>query len=127
MKRLFLLALLALAAWFGWKKWPELVNRRPGHDLVVINDAGEGLERIRVVVDGQTLVCEHLDEGRTATLPFKVQNSSDLKLEFQWSRREGVMSWRGGMVPAGPMLQRHILRIQADGQVLYTTENKIVG
>ena len=125
MKRLFIVALLAFAAWFGWKKWPEFANSRPGHDLVLINNSDEALERLRVTVDGKTLVCERLEDGKTAVIPFKVQNTSDLQLEFQWSRREGIMTWRGGMVPAGPMLQKHILRIDPDGGVTYSTEHKL--
>lgn len=125
MKRLFIVALVALAVWFGWKKWPEFVNRRPGNDLVLINDSGEAIERLRVIVDGQTLVCERLERDKTAVIPFKVNHTSDLQLEFQWTTREGIMTWRGGMAPAGPMLQKQILRIDSEGQVTYSTENKL--
>jgi hypothetical protein len=124
MKNLLIFALLVLAAWYGWKKWPEFVDRRPGHDLVLMNETGQALERVRVVVDGQTLVREVIEDGTTVTIPFKVQRESSFLLEAQWSRREGMIQWRGGMVPPGPMLQRHILRIDADGEIMYLTENK---
>jgi hypothetical protein len=124
MKRLLILVLVALAAWYGWKKWPEIVDRRPGHDLVIINETGQALERVRVTVDGQTLVRETLADGETATLPFKVRHDSDFLLEADWTRQPGTLTWRGGNVPAGPMLQRHILRVDAEGQVLYSAENK---
>ncbi len=124
MKRLFFLVLVALAAWIGWKKWPQFMERRPSHEVVLVNQTGQTLEHIRVMVDGQTLVREHLAEGESATLPFRVQRDASFELEAQWGQREGLIRWRGGQVPAGPMVQRHILTIDPDGQILYQPQNK---
>ena len=36
----------------------------------------------------------------------------------------GEMSWRGGMVPKGPMVQRHVMQIDDNGEVVYLASNK---
>ena len=124
MKGFLMLLLLALAIWVGWKKWPEIVNNRPGHDLVVVNETGQGLERIRVRIDGQTLVRESLPDGQSVTFQFKVQSEASFDLEAEWANKPGLIRWQGGLVPPGPMLQRHIIRFDPDGEIIYLTENK---
>ena len=124
MKKLVFFLLFVLAAWYGWKHYPELLNRRPGHEAVIENDSGMTMERVRLTVDGQTLVKESLDNGARGTLPFKVQNDASFVLEWQWKEKLGDMRWAGGMVPRGPMIQRHIMAVDADGGVTYTAENK---
>lgn len=124
MKRLIIFILVVAAAWYGWKKYPELVNRRPGHDAVVENAVGATLERVRLTVDGQTFVKEAIPENDKATFPFKVTHDSSFRLDWQINGRIGEFTWTGGMVPRGPMLQRHIFRIEEDNQVTYRAENK---
>lgn len=124
MKRLFLLILLALAAWYGWKNYPQLLEKRGGHDAVIENQSGKTMTRVRVMVGGQTLVKEILPDGQTASLPFKVANDASFKMEWEYETVLGQRSWAGGMVPKGPMLQRHILLVQSDDEVIYRAENK---
>ena len=124
MKKLIILVLLAVAAWYGWKHYPELLQKRDGHDVVIENTSGRVMERIRVMVDGQTLVKESLPDGQTASLPFKVQNDATFRMEWEYSTAVGTHNWSGGMVPRGPMLQRHIMTVQADDAVMYRAENK---
>ena len=45
MKRLLILLLLAAAAWYGWKHYPELLQKRDGHDVVIENTSGRNMER----------------------------------------------------------------------------------
>jgi hypothetical protein len=120
--RIFLLLLFAAAIWYGWKQYPKLMERRPTHDAVIDNESGGDIERIRLKVGGQTLVKEALANGEKATLPFRV--NQDATFDLTWSTRAGEFNWSGGMVPAGPMVQRHEFLIDADGQVLYRAENK---
>ncbi|OGF17972.1 MAG: hypothetical protein A2W00_12650 [Candidatus Eisenbacteria bacterium RBG_16_71_46] len=124
MKRLLLLALVAAAAWYGWKHYPEFVNRRPGHEAVVVNQSGHTLERVRLSVGGQTFVKESLPDGERAVFPFKVADDATFALSWQFADMMGERSWRGGMVPRGPMLQRHIFTIDTESEVIYQTENK---
>lgn len=122
MKKLIFLVLIAAAGWFGWKNYPQLFEKRAGHDAIVRNESGTELERLRLTVDGQTLVKETLPDGQSATFPFKVTNDASFSLVWKQGPRE--RDWRGGMVPRGPMLQRHIIHIDQDGEVLYRAEPK---
>ena len=37
----------------------------------------------------------------------------------------GEYSWSGGLVPRGPMVQRHIMTVDQDAGVIYRAENKL--
>ncbi len=124
MKKLIFFLLFVFAAWYGWKHYPEFLNRTPPHEAVVENDSGMTMERIRVTVDGQTLVKESLANGERAALPFKVRNDASFVLEWQWKEKLGDMKWAGGMVPKGPLVQRHMMQVDGEGGVTYTAENK---
>jgi hypothetical protein len=124
MKRLIIFLLVVAAAWFGYKKYPEFVSQRPGHVAVVENGMSATLERVRVTVDGQTFAKESIPENGTAEFPFKVNNDSPFRVDWRVQGRLGEFTWSGGMVPRGPMLQRHIFRIGEDNQVDYRPENK---
>jgi len=124
MKKLLFFILVAVAAWYGWKHYPELLNRAPGNEAVVINDSGHGIERLRFTADGQTQVREDLPSGNKAVFPFKVANDSEIRLEWQWSDRLGERRWQGGRVPRGPLVGRHIMQIDGDGEVIYRPEPK---
>ena len=124
MKKLLFLVALAALVWYGWKQYPSLVQKRPSHEAVVENSTGTGLTRVRLVVGGQTFVKEELADGARAVFPFRVSRDASFELVWQWSDRPGESTWSGGMVPAGPMVQRHIMVIDADGGVLYRAEPK---
>lgn len=125
MKKLFLFALVVLAAWYGWTHRDTLLHRQGSHAAVVQNDTGEDVQRVRVTVDGQTLVKESLAAGQSVELPFRVANDSDFQVTWQWVARPGEMSWRGGSIAKGPLLQRHIFQLMGDGTVLYRAESKL--
>jgi len=122
MKKLFFLALLALAGWYAWKHYPTLMEHRPQHELVVKNEATTALSRLRVTVGGQTFVKESVDPGSSVTFKFLVNQDSDFKLVWQWGNRIGEMSWNGGSVTAGPIVARHTFIIDNDGGVAYVPE-----
>jgi hypothetical protein len=120
--RFIVILLLAVAVWYGWKQYPKLVERRPSHEAVIENQTGTDLERIRLRVGGQTLVKEKLAAGERAVLPFRVNQDATFVLTWQVGPAE--RSWSGGMVPAGPMVQRHEFVIDEENQVLYRATNK---
>jgi hypothetical protein len=124
MKKLFFLAIVGVAAWYAWTHRDTLFKREGMHEAVVVNNAGEDLQRVRVVVNGQTLVREALAENQKASLPFKISADSDFQVTWQFTTKPGEMSWRGGTIAPGPMLQRHVFEIMADGSVLYHAESK---
>src|SRR5438105_1091336 len=90
MKRLLVLALVALAAWDGWTHRDVLLKRQAHHDAVIVNRSGRGMERIRLGVGGQTLVVETLNDGATATLPVRLTDDGELDLVWKPAGR-----WRG--------------------------------
>lgn len=124
MRRIVFLVLIAAAAWYGWKHWPELLRRVPAHEAVVENQSGRTMTRIRVTVGGQTLVREELSDGQKAVLPFRVERDADFDLVWEWREALGERHWRGGMVPRGPMVQRHVFLVDAEGEVAYRAEPK---
>jgi hypothetical protein len=119
MKKLILLLLIVAAAWYGWKNYPQLLNRQPGHKAVIINNAGHDMQRVRLVVDGQTLVRESIADGAEGELTFKVANDSDFELIWQWTDAPGEFRWRGGRVPRGPMVQKHLFTVDGVNEVIY--------
>jgi len=122
MKRLIIFVLFALAAWFGWNNYRRLLERQPSHEAVVENLGDAAIERVRVRVDGQTLVKEVVAGGEKAVLPFRVNRESSFELE--WRAGANDHRWAGGLVTAGPMVQRHVFAIDDNGEVLYRAENK---
>lgn len=124
MKKLFFLALVAVAAWYGWNHKDSLFERKDSHEALVENDTGEPIQRIRLIVDGQGSVKELLQHGESVTLPFRVTSDSDFQLKWEWTQRPGEMSWRGGMVAAGPMTQVHRFIVRGENTVIYQVEQK---
>ncbi|HTO90784.1 MAG TPA: hypothetical protein VMJ70_06590 [Candidatus Sulfotelmatobacter sp.] len=124
MKKFFVFLLVCFAAWYGWKHYPELLKKRGGDEAVIVNNSGHPMERVRLTVDGQTYVKEALPENDKASFEFEVANDATFELEWQYSDAMGVKHWSGGMVPRGPMLQRHTMTVDGDGEVLYQAENK---
>ena len=124
MNRLIFLLLLVIAGWWGWKHGPALFKRTASHEAVVENATGGTMERVRVKVGGQTFVKEELANAQRAVFPFKVASDASFELEWEWKDRLGERRWRGGMVPRGPMVQRHLMQVDADGGVVYTASMK---
>ncbi len=119
MRRLIILVIVAAAAWYGWKHYKGL-RSGPSDIAVIANDSGRAIERVRLTVDGQTLVREVLEDGATAELPFRVRKDSSFHLHWQWRGREGEPQWDGGLVTAGPLVSRNTFRVQADGGVIWS-------
>lgn len=124
MKKMLLLVIVIALGWYGYKHLPALLEKRPAHEAVIQNGTGQGLTRIRLAVDGQTFVKEELADGASVTFPFRVSKDASFQLTWQWADKVGENTWSGGMVPAGPMVQRHTMAIDADGGVVYTAAPK---
>jgi hypothetical protein len=124
MKRLLLLVLFAVALGYGWQHRGELLHRRSGHDAVVENASGREMTRVRLTVGGQTFVRESIPDGEKAVFPFRVNTDATFDLVWRFAGASNDQSWSGGMVPRGPMLQRHLMTVDAEGEVLYRPENK---
>lgn len=125
MKKLLILGLLAFAGWYGWKHYPELTHRAPNHEAVIENRTGRPMTRVRLTVDGQTYVKERIEDEADATIPFRVHDDAAFQLVWQWDNDTVERSWSGGLVPKGPMVQRHHMTVDGDGGVLYHAEGKV--
>jgi hypothetical protein len=123
MKKLIIFALIVIAAWQAWKRYPELISRRPSNEAVVENAASDALARVRLSVGGQTFVREELPAGQTAVFRFRVNQDATFELNWEVARRMGEMQWRGGRVSAGPLVARHVMTVQDDGGVIYRAES----
>ena len=121
MKKILILAALALAAWYGSKHFRELCDKRPSHGAAGHNSGRRTVERLRLSVGGQTFVRDRLDAGADTEFRFLVNRDSRFELVWQWSDSPVESHWEGGFVPAGPMVQRHSFSIDDDGGVVYTT------
>ncbi len=124
MKRLIFLLLLAAVAWYGWQHRAELFERKSGHEAVIENLSGREMTRVRLSVGGQTFVKESIPDGGKVAFTFRVASDASFELTWQFAGAPSEMAWSGGMVPRGPMLQRHVMSVDPDGAVLYRPENK---
>ena len=122
MKRLIVFALLALAGWYGWTHYRDILQKRPSHEAVIENMSDTPIERLRIKVDGQTLVKEMIAPNDKASVPFLVNHESSFELD--WKQGANDIHWAGGLVTIGPMVQRHIFTVNDNGEVMYRAETK---
>lgn len=118
MTRFILLIIIAVAVWYGWKHYDQLLHPQPKHLAVIRNDSGEKLVRIRLTVGGHTYVKEELANGESATIPFVVDSDSEFDLVWEYDTNTKTGHWAGGMVTRGPLVGRHTLTIQEGGGVV---------
>lgn len=119
MKRLLTLLAFAAVLYYGWQHRDSLLHREPGSEAVVVNAADMTLLRVRLTVDGQTVVRESIAPGERATLPIRPKRDSDFRLDWQWERREGGASWQGGTITGGAAPSRTTFTVGADGSVMF--------
>ena len=123
MKKLLVLVIIGFAVWQAKLHYGDLLHRKQSHEAVIDNRSGRTIVKMRITVGGQTLVKEEIASGEKATLPFNVNQDSAFHLDWEWKDSVEEKSWGGGMVPKGPMVQRHVFQILDDGAVLYNVEN----
>ncbi len=125
MKKLLLLALIAFAIWYGWNHYRDVIVHSPSHEAVIENHSGREMQRVRLIVAGKTFVRESLPDASSISFSFRVDSDATFELHWNWANSDVEQHWSGGMVPRGPMVQRHTLEIDADGGVIYTAANKL--
>jgi hypothetical protein len=121
MKKLIFLAVLAFAAWYGWKHYGSLKDG-PASQVVIENQSGREIDRVRVTVGGQTYVREAIADGASEAIPFRSATDGQFRLRWQYERTDYDREWSGGTVTAGPLPARHRLQVQGDGGVIWTSE-----
>jgi len=124
MRRLILLILIALGAWFGWKQYGDRIVKGPEHRAVIENRSDRGMVAVRLVVGGRRFVKDTLADGQDASFPFHVGEDSHFELTWSWSGSPAELTWSGGYVSRGPMAQQHVMTVDGDGNVIYRAEGR---
>jgi hypothetical protein len=122
MKRLFGFLVVVGIAWYGWKNYGNL-RSAPMNEVVIENDAGFTLGRVRVSINGTEYPAyDSLYSGRHVTQKFPAPGA-DGGFELHWATQgKGYdAQWTGGHVTAGPVLMRHLLQIEPDGGVVWSS------
>jgi hypothetical protein len=121
MKRLLLFALIAAAAWYGWKHQNEL-RHRGTHEIVVMNNSARVLERVRISVAGQDFAIETIAPGATTRLALRSEHDGPFELYWNVHGIDGERHWQGGGFNHGPILMRHRLEFEDGDGVVWTNE-----
>jgi hypothetical protein len=117
MKRLFVLAIFAVAGWYGWQHRDVLLAGRTDSEAVLVNSGTRAMLRVRLTVGGQTHVREVIEPDARVEFPFSVSSASDFQLRWEWRGLEGAPEWRGGEVTPGPLRTRCTLQMFDDNAV----------
>ncbi len=123
MKRLIVLVVLAIAGWYGWHHYNDILHPRPRHQAIVHNESGLKLVRVRLTVGGRTFVKEELANGETATFPFVVDSDSPFELLWEYDTNTSQGHWSGGLASQGPIVARHTMTIGEGGGVVYESQD----
>ncbi len=121
MKRLLLFALIAAAAWYGWKNHDEW-RTNGAHELVAVNRSGRAVERLRISIGDQGFALESLEDGATQRLPLRCEHDGTFQLVWQVRGRDGEKQWTGGNFNHGPVLMRHRLEFTGGDGVIWSSE-----
>jgi len=124
MKRLILFILVVAAAWYGWKHYPDLMNRMPSNKAIIVNNTGHEMTRVRLTAGEQSIgVKESIPPDGRVEFPFKVDHDAMFGLTWQYADKIGEQHWSGGTVTKGPVVQKCTFTVDTDNQVIFLPEN----
>ena len=124
MKNLILFAVIAFAAWYGWTHYEQFKGKGQ-NEVVVTNQSAHAVDRLRIQIAQRTEVVEHLEAGASVMRTFPTPPSDvTFQLNWEYAGLMTVPTWSGGLISAGPMLMRHTLLIQDNGDVIWSSEQK---
>jgi hypothetical protein len=121
MKRLLLLALIAAAAWYGWKNH-DAWRANGAHELVAVNRSGRAIERIRINIGDQAFAIESVEDGATYKLPLRCEHDGMFRIVWDVRGRDGEKHWEGGSFNHGPLLMRHRFEFTTGDGVIWSSE-----
>ncbi len=123
MKRLLLLVLVCAAAWYGWKNFASL-RPEDSHDVVVTNQSGHAIERLRISGGGETVVVETLADGATVRHPLRATRDGSFHLVWKSGRQIGEREWSGGKLTAAPELMSYFFEFDREERVRWSSARK---
>lgn len=119
MGRWALIALLLLAAWWGWTRHDRW--RARGHDeLVFRNRTGVVLEEVRVRVQGTRWTLPRLAADTTVMLRVRCEDDGPFELAWRSNGTPAVHTWRGGEFTHGPIRMRHRFELLREDGVVWS-------
>ena len=121
MRRLLLLLVFAVAAWYGWKHYKDL-RQPPGNEVVVQNGSGMAMERVRITIGGEPTIRDAIEPGASTTVPFHAAHDGVFDLQWNFRGREAPQDWSGGSITSGPVRMRHHLTVDENGGVVWSSE-----
>ncbi len=122
MKRGIVLAIVVVAAWYGWTHKGAWGTPK-GDEAVIENTADRAMDRVRLDASGTELpALDSISVGGQATIPFRVARDGAFHLRWVFRGTDMDKEWTGGEITAGPMHQRHHLQVSSDGGVVVTSE-----
>jgi hypothetical protein len=117
MKRLFFLALFAVAAWYGWNHRELFTVGHSDSEAVLVNSGSRAMLRVRITAGGQTYVRDVIEPEAHEVFPIPLTRQSDFRLRWDWRGLEGSPEWRGGEISPGPPRSRCTLQVFDDNGV----------
>lgn len=122
MKRFLMFAVVAAAAWYGWKHYQDL-KPAAANEVVIENQAGRTLGRVRLSI-GETEypAYDSLYDGKSVTQKFPLAtNDGQFHLHWVLQSQAAEPEWSGGQVTSGPVKMRHRLQIERDMTVVWSS------
>ena len=119
MGRWALIALLLLAAWWGWTRHDRW--RARGHDeLVFRNRTGMVLEDLEVRVRGTHWTLPRLATDTTIVLRVRCEDDGPFELAWRQGGVARLHRWQGGDFRRGPLRMRHRFELLRDDGVVWS-------
>lgn len=122
MTRLIVLLLLAVAAWQAYIHYPSLFERNPQNEVVIRNEGDLAIDRLRLVVGGETHVREVLVPGASVT--FKLDDTREVRLKLVWfgEKKSLESEWTGPTLLPDGKAERHTLSVRDNGRVSHQSQ-----
>ena len=120
MGRWVLIALLVIAAWWGWTQHDRW-RARGTDEFVFVNRTGAVLERLQVRVHDMRWSVPRLAADTTVTLRVRCEDDGPFELSWQIAANEGRHRWSGGEYNHGPLRMRHRFELLSEDGVIWTS------
>lgn len=119
MGRWAIIALLLVAAWWGWTRHDRW-RARGSDEFVFRNRSGRVLEELGVRVQGMRWTLPRLAVDTTIVLRVRCEDDGPFELSWRLSGEPARHAWRGGDYTHGPIRMRHRFELLRDDGVVWS-------